>query len=57
LWILLLAGCASQPAVLVKSTELTAQEKSWIAKAYRQEKNGWIFVHIEGWPWTLLPVK
>jgi hypothetical protein len=29
---------------------LTEQEKEWLAKAYRYDKNGWIFLHIEGGP-------
>jgi hypothetical protein len=29
---------------------LTQEQKSWIAKAYRFEKNGWIYLHIEGTP-------
>jgi len=29
---------------------LTEQEKEWLAKAYRHDKNGWIFLHIEGGP-------
>jgi len=28
----------------------TAKEKEWLAKAYRYDKNGWIFLHIEGEP-------
>lgn len=29
---------------------LTAKEKEWMEKAYRHDKNGWIFLHIEGEP-------
>jgi hypothetical protein len=29
---------------------LTPQQKSWLAKAERHEKNGWIYLHIEGGP-------
>lgn len=29
---------------------LTLQQKDWLAKANRHEKNGWIYVHIEGTP-------
>jgi len=29
---------------------LTAAEKEWLEKAYRYDKNGWIFIHIEGPP-------
>lgn len=31
-------------------TPLTEQEKSWLLKANRSEKNGWIYLHIEGTP-------
>ena len=30
------------------SATLTSEQKSWLAKANRHEKNGWIYVHIEG---------
>ncbi len=29
---------------------LTQEQKSWLSKANRHEKNGWIFLHIEGAP-------
>ncbi len=29
---------------------LTKEENQWLAKAYRYDKNGWIFLHIEGKP-------
>jgi hypothetical protein len=32
------------------SGNLTPEQKSWIAKAYRFEKSGWIYLHIEGTP-------
>ncbi len=32
------------------SGNLTQEQRSWIAKAYRFEKNGWIYLHIEGAP-------
>ncbi|NQV19263.1 MAG: hypothetical protein HQ534_12070 [Armatimonadetes bacterium] len=32
------------------SIELTADEEAWLEKANRYEKDGWIFVHIEGKP-------
>jgi hypothetical protein len=28
----------------------TLQEKEWLTKAYRYDKNGWIYLHIEGKP-------
>jgi hypothetical protein len=30
--------------------QLTNEQKSWIAKANRHEKNGWTYLHIEGTP-------
>ncbi|MCK4446100.1 MAG: phospholipase [Candidatus Marinimicrobia bacterium] len=30
--------------------QLSPQEKEWLTKSYRSEKNGWIFLHIEGKP-------
>jgi len=29
---------------------LTGEQKSWLSKANRHEKNGWIYLHIEGKP-------
>src|SRR4030042_2581840 len=29
---------------------LTQQQKSWLEKANRHEKSGWIYIHIEGTP-------
>jgi hypothetical protein len=29
---------------------MTAQESEWLAKAHRSDKNGWIYLHIEGAP-------
>lgn len=33
------------------SQPLTEQETKWLAKAERVDKNGWIFLHIEGKPY------
>jgi hypothetical protein len=30
--------------------QLTNEQKTWLAKADRHEKNGWIYLHIEGTP-------
>ncbi len=46
---IMLAVSIVPPAVSAKE-ELTAQEKEWLEKAYRQDKDGWVFVHIEGEP-------
>ena len=32
------------------NTPLTGEQTSWLAKANRHEKNGWIYLHIEGGP-------
>lgn len=32
------------------SSQLTKQQKQWLAKAERHEKNGWVYLHIEGNP-------
>ena len=37
------------PAFLT-ALELTPQQKTWLGKADRYEKNGWIFVHVQGAP-------
>jgi len=48
--ILLLAGCAREVAVPVRQDYITTKEKEWLAKAHRYDKNGWIYLHIEGGP-------
>jgi hypothetical protein len=35
---------------VLASGNLTPEQKSWLAKAYRFEKNGWIYLHVEGAP-------
>ena len=30
---------------------LSIDEKNWLEKGFRYEKNGWIYVHIEGQPY------
>jgi hypothetical protein len=32
------------------SSQLTGEQKTWLSKANRHEKNGWIYLHIEGAP-------
>ncbi len=34
----------------LRAGNVTEQENQWLQKAHRYEKNGWIFVHIEGEP-------
>jgi hypothetical protein len=49
--VLLAAGCAREAVVPVRQSKITAEEKEWLAKAYRVDKNGWVFLHIEGEPY------
>ncbi len=48
--VFLLAGCARETAVPTHEGYITAKEKAWLEKAYRDDKNGWIYLHIEGEP-------
>jgi len=48
--VFLAAGCAREAAVSVRAGYLTVEEKGWLDKAYRYDKNGWIYLHIEGEP-------
>ena len=45
--ILLISGC--EAFLRVREFDLVMQEE-WLAKAYRFDKNGWIYLHIEGKP-------
>lgn len=36
--------------LFLNAQQLTEQQKNWIAKAEKHEKNGWIYLHIEGSP-------
>ncbi len=45
-----IAGCAAETAIPVREGSLTVQENQWLAKAYRHDENGWIYLHIEGTP-------
>jgi hypothetical protein len=46
----LVSGCVREAAVSFHPGEITAKENEWLAKAYREDKNGWIYLHIEGEP-------
>lgn len=46
----ILTGCAQETIVPVRQNEITAEENQWLARSYRVDKNGWIFLHIEGKP-------
>ena len=39
-----------RPSKLVIQPHLSTTEQRWLAKAHRFERNGWIFLHIEGQP-------
>ncbi|MFA5803058.1 MAG: C45 family peptidase [Melioribacteraceae bacterium] len=41
---------SSTVTLLSQTSTLTQQQKDWLEKANRHEKNGWIYVHIEGAP-------
>jgi len=43
---LALGGCAAS----LGKDYIAGQQKEWLQKAYRVDKNGWIFIHIEGGP-------
>lgn len=47
---LLVAGCAPETIVPVSEDYITTKQKEWLEKAYRVDRNGWIFLHIEGEP-------
>jgi len=46
----LLIGMVSAGVLL--AADLTKEEQSWVAKASREERNGWIFLHLEGKPFA-----
>ncbi|MGA2363309.1 MAG: C45 family peptidase [Candidatus Aminicenantales bacterium] len=39
-------------AGVILAADLTKEEQSWVAKASREERNGWTFLHIEGKPFA-----
>ncbi len=43
--IFFISGCGTTPTAYN-----ALQEKEWLTKAYRYDKNGWIYLHIEGKP-------
>lgn len=47
--VLLLTVLLCSPLVQGQTTgQLTQEQKTWLSKANRHEKNGWIYLHIEG---------
>ena len=53
LTVLILSGCGQKDISVINQGPLTTQEYQWLAKAYRQDVNGWIFLHIEGKPFEV----
>jgi hypothetical protein len=47
----LVGGCARQAAAPIREGGITAKENEWLAKAHRYDRNGWIYLHIEGQPY------
>ena len=47
---LILAGCGQKDISLISQGHLTSTEQHWLDKAYRQDVNGWIYLHIQGKP-------
>jgi hypothetical protein len=48
-WVLLLSVLLSTPFAHGQVIgQLIPEQKSWLSKANRHEKNGWIYLHIEG---------
>jgi len=45
--ILFASNCLAQAQT---NNSLTPEQQSWLAKANRHEKNGWIYLHLEGRP-------
>lgn len=43
-------GCTLRSAPPIKEGYVTEKEKEWLQEAYRYDKNGWIYLHIEGEP-------
>jgi hypothetical protein len=39
-------------SAIIEAQGLSPQEKEWLEKAYRIDKNGWIFLHVEGKPFV-----
>ena len=50
LLIILLFYFTGLPVYCQTGNQHSAEQKSWLSKASRHEKNGWIYLHIEGSP-------
>jgi hypothetical protein len=49
-WVFFLPGCAPKGTLPVTKDYDVVKEEEWLKKAYRYDKSGWIFLHIEGEP-------
>ena len=45
-----LTSCVREGTITVREEYIAAKEKEWLSKAYRVDKNGWIYLYIEGEP-------
>jgi hypothetical protein len=49
-WVFVLSGCGSSDYRIDSGSLDSALKEQWLAKAHRYDKNGWIYLHIEGKP-------
>lgn len=47
---LAIIACVLALALTAGAVPLTQEQKAWLSRAYRYEKNGWIYLRIEGEP-------
>lgn len=50
LLMVVLTSCVHEGISTVREDYIAAKENQWLKKAYRIDKNGWIYLHIEGEP-------
>lgn len=51
LLLLAFSGLSCSPSsVTYKQSDIESRKQQWLSSAYRYDKNGWIFLHIEGKP-------
>lgn len=51
--ILILSGCGQKKISITSQGSLTSEQQQWLAKASRQDIDGWIYLHIEGKPFEI----
>jgi hypothetical protein len=44
------SGVSVEYNIPAPAIPFTAEQNSWVSKAHRHEKNGWLYLHIEGTP-------